>query len=142
MKKITVMAFGTFGIIHPGHIYYLTEAKKLGDRLVVVVARDKNVARKKGGCPIPEEQRLVVVSALKPVDKAILGHEDDLLRVIEEIKPDIIALGPDQDVNEDDLEKELEKRGLKPKIVRIKRMTNGKLHKTSKILRIIEEMDW
>ncbi len=140
MKR--VMAFGTFGVIHPGHIYYLTQAKKLGDYLIVVVARDKNVKRIKGRCPIPEGQRLKVVKALKPVDEAVLGYEDDMLRIIEEKKPDILVLGPDQDIDEKKLKKDLTKRGLHLKIVRVKKKTNGSMHKTSKILETIEKASW
>ncbi len=116
---VRVVATGTFDIIHPGHIRFLEEAKKLGDELIVIVAREKNV-RHKPKPIIPEEQRRRVVEALKPVDKAILGDEHDMFKPIMELKPDIIVLGYDQHFDEKKLEEELRKRGLNTKVVRIK----------------------
>ncbi len=116
---VRVVATGTFDIIHPGHIRFLEEAKKLGDELIVIVAREKNV-RHKPKPIIPEEQRRRVVEALKPVDRAILGDEHDMFKPIMELKPDIIVLGYDQHFDEKKLEKELRKRGLNTKVVRIK----------------------
>ncbi|MCD6523233.1 MAG: FAD synthase [Candidatus Diapherotrites archaeon] len=133
------MAFGTFSIIHPGHLFYLESAKRHCDYLIVVVARDSTVKRIKGECLIPEKQRLEVVKALKPVDKAVLGYTNDMYRIIERIKPDILILGPDQEHDTEKLKKELKRRGLNPKIVRIKRMKNGRLHKSSKIVRMIRK---
>lgn len=116
MRK--VVATGTFDIIHPGHIRYLEEAKKLGDYLIVIVAREKNV-RHKPKPVIPEEQRLRVVRALKPVDEAILGDDEDMFRPIERIRPDVIALGHDQHFDEEWLRSELRKRGIEVEVVRI-----------------------
>lgn len=116
---VRVVATGTFDIIHPGHIRFLEEAKKLGDELIVIVAREKNV-RHKPKPIIPEEQRRRVVEALKPVDRAILGDEHDMFKPIMELKPDIIVLGYDQHFDEKKLENELRKRGLNTKVVRIK----------------------
>ncbi len=93
--KRRVVATGTFDIIHPGHITFLREAKKLGDELIVIVAREKNV-RHKPKPVVPEEQRRKVVEAIKYVDKAILGDEEDMFRPIMELKPDVIVLGHDQ----------------------------------------------
>ncbi len=118
MKK-RVVATGTFDIIHPGHITFLREAKKLGDELVVIVAREKNV-RHKPKPVVPEEQRRKVVEAIKYVDKAILGDREDIFKPIMELKPDVIVLGHDQHFNEEWLEEELKKRGLSCEVVRIK----------------------
>ncbi len=115
---VRVVATGTFDIIHPGHIRFLEEAKKLGDELIVIVAREKNV-RHKPKPIIPEEQRRRVVEALKPVDRAILGDEEDMFKPIMELKPDVIALGHDQHFDEKKLEEELRRRGLNTKVVRI-----------------------
>ncbi len=114
-----MVATGTFDIIHPGHIKFLKEAKKLGDELIVIVAREKNVKHKPKPV-IPEEQRRKVVEAIKYVDKAILGDENDIFKPIEELKPDIIVLGYDQHFDEKWLEEELRKRNLSCKVVRIK----------------------
>ncbi len=127
---------GTFEILHPGHIYLLKEASKYG-KLYVIIARDKNVLKFKGRIPlISEEQRRIVVDAVKYVYKAILGDEQDILRKIEEIKPDYIVLGPDQNVDEEWLKRELKRRGLECKVVRIKEKFNveGMLTSTSKII--------
>ncbi len=132
--KVIVTA-GTFDIIHTGHIRTLKAAKELGDVLIVIVARDKNVLRLKSRPPVvPEEQRRQVVESLKPVDIAILGSEDDILTPIEKIKPDIIALGRDQKVDEEVLRKNLKKRGIVTEIVRLDVWDDSPLAKTSKIL--------
>ena len=101
MKGRTVLATGVFDIIHPGHLKFLQESKKLGGpkaRLVVVVARDKTVIKRKGRRPvIPEQSRREMVAALKPVDKAILGREEaDYLGILRKIKPDVVSVGYDQ----------------------------------------------
>lgn len=117
MKK--VMATGVFDILHIGHLYYLSEAKKLGDHLVVVVARDETVKRLKREPIVPEHHRLEMIRALKVVDEAYLGERDDFYRIVEMIKPDIIALGYDQKHDEYEIKKELERRGVCVEIVRI-----------------------
>ncbi|MBS3101431.1 adenylyltransferase/cytidyltransferase family protein, partial [Candidatus Woesearchaeota archaeon] len=72
MKK--VMCAGTFDIIHPGHLFYLSEAKKYGDKLVVVVARDNTSEKFKGRKPAHNErERLEAVRTLEIVDEAVLG---------------------------------------------------------------------
>ena len=91
----TVVATGTFDLLHPGHVLYLERSKILGDELVVIVARDLNV-RHKPKPVVPEEQRRRMVQSLKAVDRAILGEESDIFRTIEQLKPDIITLGFDQ----------------------------------------------
>src|ERR671937_2406781 len=90
-----VMAAGVFDLLHLGHVHYLTEAKKLGDELVVVVATDVMVARRKHQPIIPQEQRLALVAALKPVDIALLGSPQDQYQTVAAVRPDIIALGYD-----------------------------------------------
>jgi len=118
MKK-RVVATGTFDIIHPGHITFLREAKKLGDELVVIVAREKNV-RHKPKPVLPEEQRRKVVESIKYVDMAILGDEEDIFKPIVELKPDVIVLGHDQHFDENWLREELRKRNLNCEVVRIR----------------------
>lgn len=136
---VKVVATGTFDIIHPGHIRFLEEAKKLGDELIVIVAREKNV-RHKPKPIIPEEQRVRVVSALKPVDKAILGDENDIFKPIMEIKPDIIVLGHDQHFDEEELEKELRKRGLNAKVVRIRAKEECEYCSSTRIIKRIVDV--
>ena len=122
---VKVMATGTFDLLHPGHIYYLKEAKKLGDTLTVVVATDATVLRLKHEPVNPEEIRLNLIKELKIVDKAYLGHEDDMYEIVEEIKPDIIALGFDQIHDENKIKSELKKRKINAKIVRLSEFKGG-----------------
>jgi FAD synthetase len=116
---VKVMASGVFDILHPGHLHFLEEAKKLGDELVVVVATDKTVRARKHEPMTPQDMRLRMIAALRPVDLAVLGHDGDMFRIVEEIRPDIIALGFDQHHGEDEIRAEMEKRGLKVEIVRL-----------------------
>ena len=104
------MIFGTFDIIHPGHKYILTQAKKLGDFLTVIIAQDQTVLEVKNRKPQNNENtRLKNISDLKIADKVILGNIGDKYQVIKEEKPDIIALGYDQRAFVDDLPKVLDK---------------------------------
>ncbi|MFQ6095419.1 MAG: adenylyltransferase/cytidyltransferase family protein [Candidatus Bathyarchaeia archaeon] len=143
-KGKVVLATGTFDLLHYGHVYYLTEAKKTGGenaKLVVVIARDRTVEKRKGSKPIiPEGQRRDVVKALKVVDEAMLGREEmDMLGIIESIKPDIIAVGHDQGDIEEDLRKCIAEKGIEIRIVRIGRFGWKELDSSSKIKRRIIE---
>ena len=95
-KKI-VLAGGVFDIIHPGHIHTLNAAKALGGILVVAIATDKTAEKMKKRSPLHnQELRRELVSCLSMVDKAIVGHEDDIFQTVKEVKPNIIVLGYDQ----------------------------------------------
>ena len=95
-KKI-VLAGGVFDIIHPGHIHTLNAAKALGGILVVAIATDKTAEKMKKRSPLHnQELRRELVSSLSMVDKAIVGHEDDIFQTVKEVKPNIIVLGYDQ----------------------------------------------
>ncbi len=143
MKR--VMATGTFDIIHSGHVFYLEEAKKLGGddaRLIVVIARDATVRAKKRVPVVNEKQRLEVVKMLKPVDEAYLGHVGDIYRIVHEIKPDIIAIGPDQHFNLNELKKELDNRGIDAKVIKITKYKKSALDSSCKIIKKIKKMDF
>lgn len=121
----TVLAFGTFDLLHPGHIDYLRKARRHGSRLVVVVARDESVAKFKGRRPVlHEDERLVMVSSLRLVDKAMLGNRlsgrGDMFRVISKVRPQVIALGYDQRVDLAGLRKWLSDNGINATVVRIR----------------------
>jgi FAD synthetase len=116
---VKVMATGTFDLLHMGHIYYLKEAKKLGDVLIVVVATDTTVRKLKHDPITPQEIRLNLIKELKVVDEAYLGHEEDIYAIVEEIKPDIIALGFDQIHDIATIKNELKKRKLNVQVVRL-----------------------
>ena len=116
---ITVMCFGTFDGLHPGHEDYFKQAREHGDKLVVVVARDNTVVDVKGNLPATNEaERLYKVQEHPLVDEAMLGYPDDKYRVIEEIQPDIICLGYDQEAFTDTLDVELTRRGLAASVIR------------------------
>ena len=96
-KKKIVLAGGVFDIIHPGHVHTLNAAKALGDVLVVAIATDKTAQKMKKRPPLHnQELRRELVSCLSMVDRAVVGHEDDIFETVKEIKPNIIVLGYDQ----------------------------------------------
>jgi FAD synthetase len=125
---IKVMSFGTFDILHPGHLSYLKQARKFGDCLVVVIARDKNVLRLKKRLPsLNEKDRLAGVKKTGLADETVLGSLKNKLAVIEKYQPDVICLGYDQVIDEDKL-KEL----FSGKIIRMKSYKPD-VYKSSKI---------
>jgi len=92
-----VLAGGVFDIIHPGHIYTLNEAKKLGDVLVAVVATDNTAVKMKKRMPLhTQEQRQELVNSLSMVDLCMIGQENDIFKTVNRVRPQIIALGYDQ----------------------------------------------
>jgi len=143
-KKRVVLASGTFDLLHLGHVRFLEEAKKAGGEnaeLVVIVARDSTVKARKGKKPVmPEDQRRALVESLKVVDEAILGLDDfSIYKVIKKIKPDVIAVGHDQDGIEKDVQKAIEKEKLAVEVVKIGRFGKRELDSSSKIVRKIIE---
>jgi FAD synthetase len=135
---VRVMATGVFDLLHPGHVYFLTEAKKLGDELVVVVARDQTARRLKREPYVPETNRREMVESLKPVDRAILGSTTDIYQTVVDVVPDIIALGHDQIWNEKEIEAECARRGVPAKVVRLPALTHDELATRRLIERILE----
>ena len=119
IEKPRVFVAGTFDLVHPGHIDLLSYAASLG-KVYVVIARDENVRRLKGRKPLLNERsRLRIVSSIRYVYHARLGDEKDILAPLEEIRPDIVVLGPDQPFDEAELASMLESRlGYRPRIVR------------------------
>jgi FAD synthetase len=144
-KRKIVLASGVFDLLHLGHVRFLEEAKKAGGKnaeLIVIVARDSTVEKRKGKKPImPESQRRALVESLKVVDEAILGYEEfDIGKVIDKIKPDIIALGYDQDGMEKTVKEYVEKKRLKIRIVKVGKFREDELDSSSKIKqKIIED---
>ena len=144
-KGKLVLASGTFDLLHLGHVRYLEEAKKAGGknaRLLVIVARDKTVEKRKGARPImPEEHRRALVESLKVVDQAILGYEKfDIGSVIEELKPDIIAVGYDQTGIEEQVRKAIKQNNLPVEVVRVTKFEKDELDSSFKIKRKITEV--
>ena len=143
-KRKIVLASGTFDLLHLGHVRFLEEAKKAGGKdaeLIVIVARDSTVKARKGKKPVmPEDQRRALVESLKVVDEAILGLEDfSIDNVIEKIKPDVIAVGHDQDGIEKEVLKAIEKEKFAIEVAKIGRFGKRELDSSSKIMRKIIE---
>jgi len=144
-KEKLVLASGTFDLLHLGHVKYLEEAKKTGGKnakLVVIVARDKTVEKRKGRKPVmPEDHRRALVESLKVVDEALLGYENfDISKVIEDIKPDVIAVGYDQNGIEAQVRKAVEEKGLNIQVVKIGRFGKPELNSSLKIKKKITEL--
>lgn len=112
-NKRLVMGFGTFDGVHPGHLFYLNELKKLGDELIVVIARDINVEKIKGRRPhLDEEERRKAVEAVGVADKVVLGDKKDFYKVVREHKPSVLGFGYDQRVDMEALKKLFPKLGM------------------------------
>lgn len=139
---VRVMAAGVFDLLHTGHLHYLEQARSYGDELVVVVARDASVARRKHDPITPEEMRLELVRALKPVDRAILGHKEDHFKTVEELVPDIIALGHDDYHDEDEVQAECARRGLQIQVVRVSKHEDDLAGTRRIVRRILEEPEY
>jgi FAD synthetase len=143
-KKKIVVASGTFDLLHLGHVKYLEEAKKAGGKnaeLIVIVARDSTVEKRKGKKPVMlEDQRRALVESLKVVDEAILGFEDfSIDKVIEKLRPDVIAVGHDQEGIEREVRKAIAEKGINIKVAKIGRFGKKELNSSSKIVRKIVE---
>jgi len=133
-----VLATGVFDLLHLGHLRFLEESKKKGgpgSKLVVVIARDKTVFRRKGNGPVvPEDQRRELVAALRVVDRAILGREEiDLLGILKDVKPDIVCVGYDQDEIRAAVTRVIRKEGLPVRVVRIRRFGPVGFNSSSKL---------
>lgn len=129
----TVMIFGTFDILHAGHFYLFKEAKKRGDQLIAVVARDKNVEKLKGNAPFHTDvERKNILSHIDYIDKAVLGDMYDVYKIIRKVKPDVIVLGYDQKSFVDSLYDKLKEHKLNTKVIRLK-SHKSEFYKTSKI---------
>ena len=95
--KRLVFTNGCFDLLHPGHVRYLSQARVLGDALVVALNSDRSVRVLKGeGRPILDEQeRSEVIAALEAVDYVIVFDEETPLELIAELLPDVLVKGGD-----------------------------------------------
>ena len=115
-----VLAGGVVDIIHPGHIHTLNAARALGDVLVVVVATDNTTAKMKKKMPLhSQEQRQEMVTSLSMVDLCLIGQEDDIFKTVDNVRPEIIALGYDQIHQEGFITKGCKRINLNAKVVRL-----------------------
>ena len=139
-----VLAAGVFDLLHVGHVKFLEAAKRAGgenSKLIVIVARDCTVERRKGKKPVvPEEQRRALVEALKAVDTALLGYEEfNMEKVIEKVKPDVIAVGYDQKEIEEELRRLIRTKGWDIEVIRIGKFVKDELNSSSDIKKKIIE---
>ncbi|MBM3304040.1 MAG: adenylyltransferase/cytidyltransferase family protein [Candidatus Aenigmarchaeota archaeon] len=119
-RPVRVMVFGTFDRLHKGHEYFLREARKRGDFLVVVVARDRTVREVKSRAPSEDEDtRRMKVEMAGIADRVMLGSLGDKYDVIRKEKPDVICLGYDQHSFTGGLGDTLKSAGISAKIERI-----------------------
>jgi cytidyltransferase-like protein len=95
----TVMVFGVFDGLHEGHFHFLNEAKKHGQKLIAVIAHDQAAFRLKNRPPkmsLPD--RILAISQHKAITEAVPGdNTEGIWEVIWKYKPDVIALGYDQE---------------------------------------------
>lgn len=126
-----VLAFGVFDGLHPGHLAFLTQARRLGDELTVVVTRDAAAAQEKGRLPrIPLRDRVRLVAALRVVDRAIPGDPPNRYGAcLKRLKPDVIAVGYDQRWDAAAFEKRLSALGLpNTRVVRLREYGGHRYH--------------
>ncbi len=95
------LANGCFDVLHVGHVRYLNAARDQADQLVVAVNGDASVRRLKGpGRPVmPSAERALLVAALRCVDHVLVFEEDDVGRVLRELRPDVHCKGTDYTVD-------------------------------------------
>jgi 8-oxo-dGTP diphosphatase len=116
-KGVKVLVGGTFNIVHPGHVYFLLKARELGDELVVVVANDKTVLKNKKQLLFPAKVRAGMVKSLDFVDRVVIGDELDMMKVVRLERPDIIAMGYDQD--DAAIKRQVQLAGFKCRVVKL-----------------------
>lgn len=129
-----ILVFGTFDIFHEGHRNFLKQARKHGDFLRVVIARDATVLKVKGRLPrYSERERMNTVKATGLANEVVLGSLNDRYDVVREFKPDVICLGYDQRFFIDRLNEKLINFGLsRTKIIRMQPFQEEK-YKSSKL---------
>ena len=111
----TVVASGYFDPLHIGHIRYLREAKKLGDKLIVILNNDKQAKLKKGRSFMPVNEREEILKSLEFVDEVVISKDEDLsvCKTLEMLKPDIFAKGGDRTIDNIPEKEICEKFGIK-----------------------------
>ena len=137
-----VMAVGVFDLLHAGHLHYLEQAKSLGEHLTVVIAHDDTVRKRKHEPVTGSDLRCRLVAGLKPVDVAIVGNHPDtpMYAILNTVKPDIIALGYDQEHAEERIKRDLLDQGhTEIKVCRVSGLYDD-LDGTRKIIARILEM--
>ena len=136
MKKVLV--FGTFDILHPGHLYFLREAKKQGEHLTVVVTPSSVVKQLKGKAPLfGENHRVATVKLMSFVDAVAIGdHTLSSFSVLKKYKPDVICFGYDQQTLEKYVNAYYKKTKEKIKFIHVKPY-NPKTYKSGRLKKLL-----
>ncbi len=134
MGKKKVLVCGVFDLLHLGHLHFFKQAKRFGNHLTVLVARDSTVRKaKKQPAFFRERERMELISSLRMVDRVVLGDKKSLYNGVLKAKPDVLVLGYDQlksagkllglsSVSSTrEIEKRFAKKGLKLRVVRLKK---------------------
>ena len=97
-SNTNVCVSGYFDPLHVGHLEYFKNAKKIGNKVTVIVNNDKQAELKKGKSFMPAEERCKIIQELQCVDNVILSIDEDrtVCKTLEQIKPNIFANGGDQ----------------------------------------------
>lgn len=130
MKKVLV--FGTFDKLHRGHINFLNQARKYGDYMIAVVARDENVKGQKGHTPL-EKCSKRAINVRKFVDKVMVGEKKVSYKLIKKIAPDVICIGYDQRPSLGETRKILKRIGMENVLLRKMRPFKPKIYKSSRL---------
>jgi cytidyltransferase-like protein len=139
-KGKKVMVFGTFDVVHCGHLHMFMQAKEYGDYLIVVLARSQNVEIIKGLGPMhSEEERKFFLENIRIIDKVVMGEKHNVYKAIKVNRPAVIALGYDQKIYVDKLADKIGEFGLDSQIVRLSPYREDKF-KSTKIKKYIERM--
>ena len=95
--RTVVFTNGVFDLLHPGHVRYLTQARALGDTLIVGLNADDSVRRNKGPArPItPQAERAEILAALECVDAVVIFPEDTPADIVRALQPDVLVKGAD-----------------------------------------------
>jgi len=138
-KARVVLTSGVFDLIHPGHIFLLRYAKKMAGRngkLIVVVARDETVRKRKGRRPIlSEKDRLKIVGSIRYVDKVVLGFKPlSYRKIIEKYNPDIVVFGYDQKEIMNSFKEVANRHGWRVRIVRAPALPSRRKYSTTLLI--------
>jgi len=123
MSKKIILTGGKFNKIHPGHIWLLKKAKKLG-YLIVVLAHDSHNRR---SYAMPASKRKKVVDALGIADKVVIGDKKRFVKVVQKFRPDVIVLGHDQKMPDKETEEYVKEKKIK--VVKFRKHGNYKTRK-------------
>ncbi|PIQ68434.1 MAG: FAD synthase [Candidatus Taylorbacteria bacterium CG11_big_fil_rev_8_21_14_0_20_46_11] len=137
----TVLVFGTFDGLHDGHRFFLRESRKLGERLVAIVAQDTIVEQIKGYLPVfPLQERIQLLLDHAVVDDVLEGDTKlGTWSTVTKVKPDVIAVGYDQKHLEEKLREHIQSNSLSFEVVQIAPHDPDRLH--SSILRSLNEKE-